>query len=173
MKQGNLAFILKTSQSMHTHSGLSINCDSSTITETPIAYSVLHNACNQVLICSFIYTDAAEVKPSLSIDIRGKINTRLLTSNTIYGAYLLIEGGGFEAKAMITFVNEETDADAERRASTVQLVSGGREVALGSFYVGVREERDVEARLVETSSLKAGFVVEGIEFRPLVNVKMI
>ncbi|KAL9162044.1 hypothetical protein ABFS82_07G062100 [Erythranthe guttata] len=73
--------------------------------------------------------EVVEVDSVSSVDIRGKIKTRLLSPRTIYGAYLwfIITSAnkkmmGLDSlKAMIRFVNTETDGDAETRGDTVHL----------------------------------------------------
>lgn len=128
-----------------------------------------------------------EVHSALSLDIRGKIRARLLTSKTIYGVYLVFKldpkSIGFETiKGVIRFVEDETDVDAERRGSIVQLQAedererenGWMEVEIGSFYVDGGDEGEVEARVLETSNrIKSGLTIEGMEFRPLLSVKQL
>ncbi|XP_022849411.1 F-box protein At2g02240-like [Olea europaea var. sylvestris] len=120
------------------------------------------------------------------LDIRGKIEAKMLSPNTHYAAYLVyrlaknFKGLG-SANGMIKFLIHEDDADAEKPATTLRLQppkdtnsqnavmrrpDGWMEVAMGHFYtdkgVGM-----VEARLLETNCWKRGLIVEGIEFRPL------
>lgn len=94
-----------------------------------------------------------------AVDIRGNITTRLLTSNTIYGAYLIFE----------------LAYDGERgrgREKAVCRSDGWTEFQIGSFYVDGGDEQEIEARVVETSNRwKGGLIVGGFEFRPLVSVK--
>lgn len=133
-----------------------------------------------------------EVHSALSLDIRGKIRARLLTSKTIYGVYLVFKlepiSIGFETmKGVIRFVEDETDVDAERRGGILHLqpvdereregvvaVSYGHrwmEVEIGNFYVDDGDEGEVEARVLETSSrMKTGLIIQGMEFRPLLSV---
>ncbi|PIN17714.1 hypothetical protein CDL12_09624 [Handroanthus impetiginosus] len=60
------------------------------------------------------------------LDIRGKIKTQMLSPNTTYGAYLVFKLAercyGLElANAVVRFVDNEADNDAEERAITVHL----------------------------------------------------
>ncbi|KAG6431244.1 hypothetical protein SASPL_109322 [Salvia splendens] len=99
-----------------------------------------------------------------AVDIRGKIRTRLLTSNTIYGAYLI-------------FKLAYDPYDGERGSGREKAVCRSdrwTEFQIGSFYVDGADEQEMEARVVETSNRwKGGLLVGGIEFRPLVSVKQL
>lgn len=119
------------------------------------------------------------------LDIRGKIETRLLSPETTYAAFLvfkLAEGaGGLEvANATIRFVKDELEEHAEQRATTVHLqpvkdtigtvavqrTDGWMEVEIGNFSFQYGYEGEVEARLLETTCMrKTGLIIEGVEFR--------
>ncbi|KAL7145162.1 hypothetical protein ABFS83_07G061600 [Erythranthe nasuta] len=125
---------------------------------------------------NFSCFEVVEVDSVSSIDIRGKIKTRLLSPRTIYRAYLL-------------FVNSETDGYAETRADTVHLQpvddrkgeialkreDDWMEVQIGNLYIDEDEgdDEEVEARVMKTSQWKTSLVVGGIEFRPLVCVRQV
>ncbi|KAG8372767.1 hypothetical protein BUALT_Bualt12G0101100 [Buddleja alternifolia] len=116
------------------------------------------------------------------LDIRGKIETQMLSPNTLYGAYLVFKlterAYGLEsAKSIVRVVNDEADCDAEERASYVQLQGEGvpvrrgdgwMEIEMGNIYNDEGGDGEVEARLIEIWELhgKSGLIVEGIEFRP-------
>ncbi|PIN17712.1 hypothetical protein CDL12_09622 [Handroanthus impetiginosus] len=127
------------------------------------------------------------------LDIRGKIKTQMLSPKTTYGAYLVfklaeISKGLESANAVVRYVDNEADNDAENRAITVHLqqnnaqngarrqtgqvpprrVDGWMEIELGYFYNDEGCDEDVEARLTDIKPLaeKTGLIVEGIEFRP-------
>ncbi|KAI3469950.1 hypothetical protein Pfo_026613 [Paulownia fortunei] len=136
------------------------------------------------------FTEVVEVNSVWSLDIRGKIKTLLLSPKAIYGAYLVFmlaeKFKGLEsAKAMVRFVEDETDGEAEMRADIVHLQpvderkgemavrreDGWMEVQIGNFYIDQGDDEEVEVRLMEASRWKTGLFVEGIEFRPLVCVK--
>ncbi|KAG8369692.1 hypothetical protein BUALT_Bualt14G0040400 [Buddleja alternifolia] len=127
--------------------------------------------------------EVAELESVCWLDIRGKMKTRMMTSNTIY---VLFNFNTFKcvesAKASVRFVDEETESEAEERAEIVHLqpvdrrrrkgeiaverADGWMEVKIGNFYIDQGDEGEVEARFVETSCLKKGLIVLGIEFRP-------
>lgn len=121
------------------------------------------------------------------LDVKGKINTRILSPNTTYGAYLVFKmaemsSGLRSANAVVRFVNAETESEAEARAVVVHLQrSRGRnrcrgvrrsdgwlEIEMGSFFSGGGDEGEVEARFMEiqNNNWKSGLIVEGFEFRP-------
>ncbi|CAI9776087.1 unnamed protein product [Fraxinus pennsylvanica] len=121
------------------------------------------------------------------LDIRGKIDTKMLSPKTQYAVYLVYKleqnyYGLGSANAMIKFLIREDDAKAKKRATTLRLQppgytnsqnavarrpDGWMEVVMGHFYNDKGDEGMVEARLLETDCQKSGLIVEGIEFRPL------
>ncbi|KAK6143629.1 hypothetical protein DH2020_023977 [Rehmannia glutinosa] len=138
------------------------------------------------------FSTVAELEFVLWLDIRGKIKTRILSPKTIYAAFLvfkLAEGSeGLEvANAMIRFPDDESDENAEKRARIVHLqtvgskqeqiavlrADGWMEIEMGYFYVDQGDQREVEARLLENTTLKTGLIVEGIEFRPKFEKKQV
>ncbi|KAH0739084.1 hypothetical protein KY290_037789 [Solanum tuberosum] len=123
------------------------------------------------------------------LDIRGMIGTRELSSGTNYAAYFVFKVSeryhGLEStNAMVRFVNQENEDEAEERATIVILAArtprnlkgrlpekrtnGWLEVEIGKFYNG-DDNGDVEARLLDSRPLhaKVGLIIEGIEFRPI------
>ncbi|MCD7446000.1 hypothetical protein HAX54_024704 [Datura stramonium] len=121
------------------------------------------------------------------LDMRGKIETRILSKRTKYVVYLVFKlACGFygldTANTFVRFVDCESDGDAEERASVVSLsrqegpgenrskrrVDGWMEIEMGSFFNDAGEDGDVEARLMEIRRLfaKGGLIVQGMEFRP-------
>lgn len=124
------------------------------------------------------------------LDIRGKIGTRELSSRTNYAAYLVFKVSeryhGLESiNAMVRFVDQENEDEAEERAATVILaaraprnlkgrlpekrIDGWLQVEIGKFYNGDDDDGDVEARLLDSRPFhaKCGLIIEGIEFRPI------
>ncbi|XP_055811989.1 F-box protein PP2-B10-like isoform X2 [Solanum dulcamara] len=126
------------------------------------------------------------------LDIRGKIGTRELSSRANYAAYLVFKVSekyhGLESSnAMVRFVNQESEDEAEERATTVILAAraprnlkgrlpekrndGWLEVEIGKFYNGESGDDNgaVEARLLDSRPFhaKCGLIIEGIEFRPI------
>ncbi|XP_009780353.1 F-box protein At2g02240 [Nicotiana tabacum] len=138
------------------------------------------------------FSEVAHLKGVSWLDIRGKIETQILSKRTKYVAYLvfkLAEGHeGLEiANAYVRFVNRESEKEAEERASVVSLVEqkvkrrikrnvkhprkrvdGWMEIEMGIFFNETGEDGDVEARLMEIKRLhgKGGLIVQGMEFRP-------
>ncbi|KAL0456780.1 UNVERIFIED_CONTAM: F-box protein [Sesamum latifolium] len=131
------------------------------------------------------FSEVAELRSALRLDIREKIKARMLQPRTVYAACLVFkiveEAAGLQsAKAMIRFVNDESDRDAAKRARPVYLqlvkdtkggnvverADGWTEVEMGNFYIGQGDDGEVEARLLEFRRWKTGLVVEGVVFRP-------
>ncbi|KAL2463327.1 putative F-box protein PP2-B8 [Forsythia ovata] len=132
------------------------------------------------------FATVAEFKDSRRLDIRGRIDTKMLSTKTRYAAYLVFKfGEDFRgigsAKGIIKFVKYDKDGDAKKRAATLHLQpvkpkngkiatrrsDGWMEVQLGMFYNDQGEDGPVEARLLENNDyIKSGLIVEGIEFRP-------
>ncbi|KAL0456764.1 UNVERIFIED_CONTAM: F-box protein PP2-B10 [Sesamum latifolium] len=126
-------------------------------------------------------------RDSWGFDIRGRINTRMLSPETLYEAYLVFELADkgtkmeyfalpFFARARVTnfFRGRELDIYRPRRQEKMVRLfqpSSGRddgwmEIQLGCFYVGYGLRGEVEARLLDIN-YRMDIVVEGIEFRPI------
>ncbi|KAL2469516.1 putative F-box protein PP2-B8 [Abeliophyllum distichum] len=123
------------------------------------------------------------------LDIRGRIETQMLSPKTHYAAYLVFKLGkhfrGFESeKGIIKFVKYDKDYEAERRATTLHLQpvksrngkiavrrsDGWMEVQLGMFYNDLGDDGPVEAWFLGNNDyIKSGLIVEGIEFQPTTN----
>lgn len=138
-----------------------------------------------IILCRF--SEVANLRFVCWLDMRGKIETRLLSKRTNYVAYLVfkLKSGyyGLEtANTFVRFVDRESDNEAEERASVVSLSTqeehgenrskrrdnGWLEIEMGKFFNDAGEDGDVEARLMEVRRLsaKGGLIVQGIEFRP-------
>ncbi|PIN17713.1 hypothetical protein CDL12_09623 [Handroanthus impetiginosus] len=133
------------------------------------------------------FPEVAQLEFVWWLDIRGKINTRLLSPKTSYAAFLVFKlaewsQGLHVANAMIRFIDDESNKVAEERAHVVHLqivdhikgkiavnrADGWMEVEMGNFYCDEGDEGEVEVRLFEISEWdKEGLIVEGLEFRPL------
>ncbi|KAG5531268.1 hypothetical protein RHGRI_026023 [Rhododendron griersonianum] len=126
------------------------------------------------------------------LDIWGRINTAMLSTNTTYAAYLIFKFAdhyGFESlpvKSSVRFVKELEEGYQYDMSCTVYLMLGtvrsrpreqnGRlpqmrrdgwmEIELGEFYNDGGDEGEVEMRLREVRGGKGGLIVEGIEVRP-------
>lgn len=133
------------------------------------------------------FSEVAHLRFVCWLDLRGKIETRLLSKRTKYVVYLVFKlACGFygleTANAFVRFVNYESNNDAEARATVVSLSrqegsgenrskrrdDGWMEIEMGNFFNDAGEDGDVEARLMEIRRLfgKGGLIVQGIEFRP-------
>ncbi|KAL0414083.1 UNVERIFIED_CONTAM: F-box protein PP2-B10 [Sesamum radiatum] len=97
---------------------------------------------------------------SWGFDIRGRINTRMLSPETLYEAYLVFELGEkgtkmeYFARARITnfFRGRELEIDRPGRQEKMVLIQprsgrddGWMEIQLGCFYVGYGLRGEVEA----------------------------
>ncbi|PHT32783.1 hypothetical protein CQW23_29120 [Capsicum baccatum] len=132
------------------------------------------------------FSEVANLRFVCWLDMRGKIETRLLSERTKYVAYLVFKlAGGYygleTANAFVRFIDCESNDEAEERASVVSLsvqgpdenqskrrVDGWMEIEMGNFFNNAGEDGDVEARLMEIRRLlaKGGLIVQGMEFRP-------
>ncbi|XP_059287052.1 F-box protein PP2-B10-like isoform X1 [Lycium ferocissimum] len=132
------------------------------------------------------FSEVATLKWVCWLDIRGKIETQMLSKRTKYVAYLVFKledryHGLGNANAVVRFVDSETDNEAEQRASVVRLSGRGpratlplrrddgwMEIELGNFFNDTAEDGVVDARLMEIRHLggKSGLIVQGMEFRP-------
>nr|XP_009757439.1 PREDICTED: F-box protein PP2-B10-like isoform X2 [Nicotiana sylvestris] len=133
------------------------------------------------------FSEVANLQFVCWLDMRGKIETRILSKRTKYVVYLVFKlANGFygleTANAFVRFVDCESNNKAEERASVVSLsrqegagekrskrrVDGWMEIEMGNFFNDAGEDGDVEARLMEIRRLfaKGGLIVQGMEFRP-------
>ncbi|CAL5337269.1 unnamed protein product [Camellia sinensis] len=139
------------------------------------------------------FSEVAELVSVCWLDIKGKIETRLLSPKTTYVAFLVFKfvraNQGFEslpAKASVRLVGDE-----EEKSSTVYLKQpltpvtseglSGRfpqerkdkwmEIQLGEFFNDQGEDGEVVMQLmeIERGNWKYGLVVEGIEIRPKID----
>ncbi|KAL6514319.1 hypothetical protein OROHE_019061 [Orobanche hederae] len=139
----------------------------------------------------FQFSEAVELIMVCRLEIRGEINTRMLSPNTTYGAYLVIqvttrafglsilpsevsvEVGDYKTVGSLFMNSDEckrqesdTSTQGEARALCARG-DGWLEVELGEFYNGGSEkEVRMEFREVKSEQLKGGLLVEGIELRP-------
>lgn len=129
------------------------------------------------------------------LDIRGRMETGLLSPHTTYETYLVYKlhedaRGLNSARTSIRFVNEieevpsdetnivypDTRTSAANRPNTEQRngevsqrrKDGWMEIKTGEFETGARDDDEVETRFMSTGGyqVKAGLIVQGIEFRP-------
>ncbi|MFX6572949.1 PP2 domain-containing protein, partial [Acinetobacter baumannii] len=125
------------------------------------------------------------------LDIRGKINSRMLSPNTTYAAYLVVriekrafgldalpsefsvEVGDYKTRGTIYLKRHEckreglNDSHKEEEYVVCERGNGWLEIKLGEFY-NDGSEKEVNMLFRENSGehLKGGLVVEGIELRP-------
>lgn len=128
------------------------------------------------------------------LEVKGKINTRKLSPNTTYAAYIVleinvnrafglsavpmevsIEVGDYKAGGTICMKRDETKSQQlgiERERGGVERAihkrgDGWLEVKLGEFCNdGCEKEVKMEFREIKGQQLKGGLVIEGIELRP-------
>lgn len=141
------------------------------------------------------FEEVAELVMTSWLDIHGKISTRMLSPNTRYGAYLVIELSkraygldSFPSEVSVevgsykslghTYLCQRRGMEAEEsdvggimglERFLHERKDGWEEIELGEFNNGDgSDEKEVNMRLREVKGLrlKAGIVVEGIEIRP-------
>ncbi|XP_048333007.2 F-box protein PP2-B10 isoform X1 [Ziziphus jujuba] len=133
------------------------------------------------------FSEVAELKIVCWLDIKGRIETNILSPKTTYGAYFVYRlkehRGGFRRNPVEFRVYFEGDEEAHGDGSghsvsldpedEQQLIrdrgDGWMEVEMGEFFNdGGEDHRVVVCSLMETDDYigKSGLVVEGIEFRP-------
>ncbi|KAI3969200.1 hypothetical protein MKW92_025483 [Papaver armeniacum] len=136
------------------------------------------------------FAEVAELKWSCWLEIHGKLETRLLSPNTLYAAYLVLKFKqdvyGFDEepiKAKVEVVGRAGGDTSQERLIYLspnggkdQYVArkrgdGWMEVELGHFCNGEFEDnegQEVHISVLETENLEAryGIIVQGMEFRP-------
>ncbi|KAA8548450.1 hypothetical protein F0562_000134 [Nyssa sinensis] len=140
------------------------------------------------------FSEVAYLWNGLSLDIQGKIESRLLSPSTTYAAYLVFTiAGQFYGledppiKASVKLLEDGVESETESDYNTVYLQSqistdipkqegqlpcergdGWMEIEMGQFLINERGDGVVEMRLMEFDAPKpkSGLVVEGIELRP-------
>ncbi|KAF5199454.1 F-box protein pp2-b10 [Thalictrum thalictroides] len=137
------------------------------------------------------FAEVAELVDVCWLHIKGTIETRLLSPNTTYAAYIVVKftdnAYGLErhpADVAVGFVGEGGNASGSRtvhlnhkKASGGQFPSergdGWMEIELGEFYNDQGEDGEVQMTLTETKGghWKSGLIVQGIELRPKVSIQ--
>lgn len=134
------------------------------------------------------FSEAVELIMVSWLEIHGKIKIGMLSQNTTYAAYLVlqlvdrafgldtvasegsIEVGNYKIKRAIDLKSEKFKrwAGREEEIGIGRRGDGWLEVELGEFRCNGRKEEEVNMRFKETKGvhLKGGIVVEGIELRP-------
>ncbi|MCL7032854.1 hypothetical protein MKW94_024121 [Papaver nudicaule] len=131
------------------------------------------------------FVEVAELNWVCWLAIRGKLETRLLSPKTLYGAYLVLKltnnayGFNKPLKAGVEAVGGGISVCSEERQEDQYFPQvredGWMEVELGHFYNEEEEEnmaKEVHMSLLETERLwrKSGLVIQGIELRPKVDI---
>ena len=127
----------------------------------------------------------AELKYVWWLDIWGRIETRLLSTNTRYAVFLVFKFGrakhGFQRKYMELSVNYEgnenefvkrvlLDSQDASDEGPREREDGWKEIEMGEFFNEFGDDGSVVCRLFDDMTEKAGLLVEGIGFRPKDNV---
>ncbi|KAG8363865.1 hypothetical protein BUALT_Bualt19G0067000 [Buddleja alternifolia] len=134
------------------------------------------------------FSEAAELIMVCWLEIHGKINTKLLSPNTTYGVYLVIQLadrafglGDLPSEVSVEVGNQKTRGTIyvkhgvqglnvlRKREEPIVSIRGDGwlEVELGDFYNdGSEKEVKTWFREVKGEHLKGGLIVEGIEIRP-------
>ncbi|XP_073147792.1 F-box protein PP2-B15-like [Henckelia pumila] len=138
------------------------------------------NWCRKTLLQSR-FPESVELIMVSWLEIHGKIEARMLSSNTIYGAYLIfrladrafgletlpsdviVEVGDYKTQGSVYLkLGKELD-----QREVCERDDKWLEVELGEFYnVGCKNEVKMWLREIKGEHLKGGLVVEGIEIRP-------
>ncbi|XP_074574691.1 putative F-box protein PP2-B12 [Curcuma longa] len=126
------------------------------------------------------------------LDIRGCIDSRLLSNNTTYIVYLVFkltpDAFGLDSASQLASVklglygseihvslmldeDDDDDEDVEEADNTKNIrlrEDGWLEVELGEFYNNEGDEGEMEAKLWETQELqwKQGLIIHGLDIRP-------
>ncbi|KAF8732961.1 hypothetical protein HU200_015312 [Digitaria exilis] len=109
------------------------------------------------------FSEAAELRTVCWLEIRGKIDSKMLSKNSTYSVYLVFKDdsdsddeGHLEIPGNILLPRERAD--------------GWKEVELGDFYIDEGQDGEICISLRETSATsKSGLIVQGIEIRPAVS----
>ncbi|RCV08866.1 hypothetical protein SETIT_1G361400v2 [Setaria italica] len=127
--------------------------------------------------CSF--SEAAELQSVCWLEIRGKINSKMLSLNSTYAAYIVFKLADesyrwdfsvLEASVRIGKCKStrEVCLHGDGDMHPQQRADGWKEVEMGEFYNKEGNDGEVSISLSETTELhnKKGLIVYGIEIRP-------
>ncbi|WCJ44645.1 F-box family protein [Euphorbia peplus] len=132
------------------------------------------------------FKETAELLSVWWLEIKGRINSRILSTTTNYGAYLVYKlserACGFEHQTAEAVVRLVKDGGNENLLRTLYLdeengdgevlvkerSDGWLEIELGEFFNEKGEDGELEMSLKEVKRLnwKRGLLVQGIEIRP-------
>ncbi|OQU85930.1 hypothetical protein SORBI_3004G341000 [Sorghum bicolor] len=144
-------------------------------------------------ITGFRFSEAAELQKAKWLEIRGNIDSKMLSQHTTYSAYIvyMISIDYYGLRALKTFVslggrNKSTGhvclVDGYNYSEHWQVMreylpedthfpqdrggGGMMEAELGEFHISEGDNGEVSISLMDTFSSKCGLVVMGIEIRP-------
>lgn len=132
------------------------------------------------------FEEVAELRTMWWLEIKGSINTKLLSSKTLYFAYLLVKFADrayglnthpSQATVQLNTVTSKRKVylHKEKGYKNQVIINGDDEdddswveIELGEFYVNDSRDGVVEMCLkeVESQHLRGGLVVDGIQLRP-------
>ncbi|GER44953.1 F-box family protein, partial [Striga asiatica] len=134
------------------------------------------------------FPESIELISVCRLEILGKFDTRMLSPNTTYGAYLVfqltnrafglsaspfevsVEIGDCKKRGRFYLKQDECKGQEEPDVAPEALSprgDGWSEVELGEFYVGgAHREVKLEFKEVKSEHLKGGLLVDGVELRP-------
>ncbi|CAO2841380.1 unnamed protein product [Amaranthus hypochondriacus] len=143
------------------------------------------------------FPEVAQLQEVCWLDIAGEIDTKLLTENTTYGAYLVFKVDsdsfrGFNNPEMMVLCTSESDKKQEssqnlakhsdleedsrlsQKDDLIERDDGWMEIEMGRYKVGSMGNGDdkggnLQIIMRESKELhwKSGFILQGIEIRPL------
>ncbi|XP_043722227.1 F-box protein At2g02240-like [Telopea speciosissima] len=139
------------------------------------------------------FSEVAELVNLCWLEIRGKLETRLLSPNSTYGAYLVLkftdnahgfkdvladvsvklanDGGAEEGEVKFVYLGPEQQLGRQEGQGLMERGDGWMEIEMGEFFNERDEDGEVEMSLLEVKSgnWKSGLIIQGIELRPKVS----
>lgn len=126
------------------------------------------------------FSQVAELKLVLGLDIKANIETKNLSQGTTYAAYLVYQlsqfKSGFGRSPIVLRINYRKSGVVSVHSVILDPMppralhrgDGWMEIEMGcQFLIEQGDDDDaVECRVTEGSNLKSGLIVEGIELRP-------
>ncbi|EOY05346.1 F-box family protein [Theobroma cacao] len=133
------------------------------------------------------FSEVAELKVVCWLDIKGKIDTKTLSTKTTYAAYLVYKFATFRhgfkrspVNMQVKFEEEEggvtsivfLDPPFATREQSQHRENGWMEIKMGEFYNEQGDDGTVVCSLWEVDNFtsKHGLIIEGIELRPKRNL---
>ncbi|KAJ4722947.1 F-box protein [Melia azedarach] len=129
------------------------------------------------------FPEVAELKIVWWFDVKGRIETNILSSETTYAAYLVFKFAesryGFERRSVALGVYVEGSDNEERRRAVLDPLAsmqrltqdrgdGWVEIEMGEFFNGSGDDGTLVCSVFDFHSLdtKHGIIIQGIEVRP-------